>query len=34
MRRGRLLFLVANVTLFGGWIHYVVSRVGTWSDGH
>ena len=35
MRRGRLLFLLANAALFAGWLHpFVANRVGTWSDGH
>jgi hypothetical protein len=34
MRRGRLLFLFSNVALFAGWTHYILNRVGTWSDGH
>jgi hypothetical protein len=36
MRRGRLLFLLASVTLFAGWLHPFVVRggSGTWSDGH
>ena len=34
MRRGRLLFLAANVALFGGWLQQVLHHVGTWSDGH
>lgn len=34
MRRGRLLFLFANVTLFASWLQYVLNHVGTWSDGH
>jgi len=36
MRRGRLLFLFANVALFAGWIHELLGRNGisTWSDGH
>jgi len=34
MRRGRLLLLAANATLFVGWLQHILNRVGTWSDGH